>query len=271
VREAVQKGLSRPVLWVDDPELAVCQGAALYGAQAQEVSPAVTVRPGPGTPRAVEQQAGPRTRVVDALGRGDHFTLTEALHAAGAGDQILVRPGLYMEGVVIDKPVEVIGEGELGQAVIEAAGRSTVVFKASAGRIANLTLRQVGDGKWLCVEIAQGRLELEDCDIMSEGDDCVGIHGPADPYLRRNRIHGKKGGVYVHDNGGEPWRTTTFLAILTRAWGSRRVPTPLCAATASTTEREIKILVDIKNRRPIQFAIPGACLTAFPPCFSTGP
>jgi len=52
----------------------------------------------------------PPTLVVDALHRGDHSTLTAALSAAGPGHRILIRPGLYQEGVVIDKPVEIIGE-----------------------------------------------------------------------------------------------------------------------------------------------------------------
>jgi TIR domain len=62
----------------------------------------------------------PRTRIVDALHRGDHTTLTDALKAAEPGDRILMRPGLYREGVGIDKPVEIIGDGEPDEVVIEA-------------------------------------------------------------------------------------------------------------------------------------------------------
>lgn len=144
----------------------------------------------------------PFTRIVDALYRGDHATLTEALEAAKPGDRILVRPGLYKEGVVIDKPVEIVGDGELGEVVVEASGKNVVLFQANMGRIANLTLRQTGGGDWFCVRIGQGRLDLEACDITSQSLACVAIHGGADPRLRRNRIHdGKTGGVYVYDNG----------------------------------------------------------------------
>lgn len=45
----------------------------------------------------------PPTRVVDAFFRGDHATLSEALNVYKPGDRILVRPGLYQEGIVIDK------------------------------------------------------------------------------------------------------------------------------------------------------------------------
>jgi len=144
----------------------------------------------------------PPTRVVDALHRGDHPTLTDALKMAKPGDRILVRPGLYREGLVIDKPVEIIGDGEAGEVVIEATGKDAVLFRASMGRIANLTLRQAGGGNWYGIDIGQGRLDIEGCDISSQSLACIAIHGGADPRLRRNRIHnGKSGGVFVHENG----------------------------------------------------------------------
>ena len=69
------------------------------------------------------------------------------------------------------------------------------------GRVANVTLRQLG-GAFFGVDIAQGRLDLEDCDITSRGLSCVAIHGGADPRLRRNRIHdGKQAGVFVYEEG----------------------------------------------------------------------
>ena len=143
----------------------------------------------------------PATHVVDAMNRGDYSNLTGALKAANPGDRILVRPGLYREGIVIDKPVEIIGDGRLDEVVVEASGSDVVLFQASMGRIANLTLRQVGSA-WSCIDIAQGRLDVEGCDISSRGLACVAIHSGADPRLRRNRIHdGKQGGVFVYEDG----------------------------------------------------------------------
>jgi F-box protein 11 len=139
--------------------------------------------------------------VVDALYRGDHTTVIEALKAARPGDRILVRPGLYKEAIIIDKPVEIVGDGELGEVVIEASGK-LLLFKASMGRVSNLTLRQIGGSDGYCVDIAQGRLDLEGCDITSQGLSGVAIHDGADPRLRRNRIHdSKQAGVYVYQNG----------------------------------------------------------------------
>jgi F-box protein 11 len=144
----------------------------------------------------------PPTIIVDPFHRGDFPTITEAIAHAKAGDKILVRPGLYPEGLVIDKPLEIIGDGDPGEVVIQASGKHAVLFKTTMGRISNLTLRQMGGEKWYCVDIAQGRLELEGCDITGQSLSCVAIHGGADPRLRRNRIHdGKASGVFVYENG----------------------------------------------------------------------
>ena len=144
----------------------------------------------------------PPTHVVDAMGQGEFLTIGEAVKKASPGDRILVRPGLYQEGLVMDKPLEIIGEGDLGDVVIQATGQDALLFKTTMGRVANLTLKQMGDGDWYGVDIAQGRLELEGCDITSQSLACVAIHDGADSRLRRNRIHdGKQSGVFVYDNG----------------------------------------------------------------------
>jgi F-box protein 11 len=139
---------------------------------------------------------------VDALHRGDYSNLTGALQAAKPGHRIVVRPGPYREGITIDKAVEIIGDGEPGEIVIEATGKPVILFQANMGRVVNLTVRQKGGGEWYGVDISQGRLDLEGCDITSTSFGCVAIHGGADPRLRGNRIHdGKQAGVFVYDSG----------------------------------------------------------------------
>jgi F-box protein 11 len=137
------------------------------------------------------------------MGRGDHTTISEAIRAASPGDRILVRPGLYQEGLVLNKPLEIIGDGARADIVVQATGADTLSFQTTMGRVAHLTLRQMGGGDWYCVDISQGRLIiLEDCDITSQSLACVAIRGGADPRLLLNRIHdGKRGGIYVYDNG----------------------------------------------------------------------
>jgi F-box protein 11 len=141
----------------------------------------------------------PPTVFVDAWHQGDYATITEALKAVKAGTRILVRPGWYNEGIVIDKPIEIIGDGNREEIVIESSGKSTIIFQANNGRIANLTMRQVGKNILYCVNIVQGRLELVACDISSQGLACVAILSGADSCLRGNRIHDATGaGVVVN-------------------------------------------------------------------------
>lgn len=156
---------------------------------------------GEATPKSIARTEPP-TRVVDQMHRGDHTTITDAIKAARPGDRILIRPGLYKEGLVMDKPVEIMGDGDMSEVIIEAKGKNALLFNTAMGRVSNLTMRQTGGGKYFGVDIAQGRLEMEGCGITSESLACVGIHGSADPRLRRNRIHdGKGAGVLIYENG----------------------------------------------------------------------
>jgi parallel beta-helix repeat protein len=154
-------------------------------------------------PERVIAKTEPPTHVVDAYQRGDFATVGAAIKASRPGDRILVRPGLYEEAVIVDKPLEILGDGPLRDIEIRARGADALQFKANIGRVANLTFRQAGGaGIWFGLDITQGRLDLEGCDISSQTGTCVGIHDGADPRLRRNQIHdGKQNGVFVYDDG----------------------------------------------------------------------
>jgi F-box protein 11 len=156
-----------------------------------------------GSTARVTAKTEPPTHVVDLWQRGDFTSVSEAIEAARPGDRIVIRPGLYQENLVVDKPLEILGDGPLEEIVIRARDANALLFRASIGRVANLTLRQAGgDGGWCGVDITQGRLDLEGCDISSRGVAGVAIRNGADPRLRRNRIHdGKESGVLVQDDG----------------------------------------------------------------------
>ncbi len=178
----------------------VAQGTNPIGTQINNYYTAPTIGSKPKS--ALKVKAGQPTAIVDQRNQGDYTTITEALKAVESGTLILVRPGLYKEGIVIDKPVEIIGSGNRDEIVIEASGKHTVLFQTNMGRLANLTLRQAGGGNWYTVDIAHGRLKIEDCDISSQSRSCVAIYSSAAPCLLRNRIHdGQTGGVIVYENG----------------------------------------------------------------------
>ena len=174
------------------------------GRPAGAMAPAMPGEPArAGGEGRVTARTEPPVHVVDAMHRGDFPTVGAAISAARPGDRILVRPGLYEEGLMVDKPLEILGDGPVDDIVIRARDSNALLFRASMGRVANLTLRQAsGQGDWFGVNITQGRLDLEGCDISSQSLACVAIRNGADPRLRRNQIHdGKDCGVYVFDGG----------------------------------------------------------------------
>jgi F-box protein 11 len=175
---------------------------ARASAETQPAAPPVKESSEQITQRPSAKNEPPTCTVNQMPRRGDFTTISEAIEKSEPGTIIIVQPGFYQEGLVIDKPLEIIGEGEPGEVVVQASGKNVIKFKTTMGRVTNLTLRQAGGGEWYAVDIAQGRLELEDCDITSQSRACVAIHNGADPRLRRNRIHdGKASGVLVYENG----------------------------------------------------------------------
>lgn len=58
--------------------------------------------------------------VVDQSGGGDYTTITEAVAAASDGDEIHVRPGTYVEAVIIEKDITLRGDGPIEDIVITA-------------------------------------------------------------------------------------------------------------------------------------------------------
>jgi parallel beta-helix repeat protein len=141
-------------------------------------------------------------RVVDAYQEGAYSTIGEAIAAASAGERILVRPGLYRESLVFDKPLVLIGDGPRRDIEVQSRDGSVLQILATMGRVANLTLRQVGaEGDWFGVDIGRGDVDLEDCDISSESLGCVVIRNGANPRVHNNRLHDAKTGIIVLRGG----------------------------------------------------------------------
>jgi len=189
--------------------LGAVSGAELEAIERGRPKPAPTAPAVPVAPRAKRRPVVPRPSsgiVVSAAGDGDYPSLGEALRAAAPGAHILVRPGLYREGLVIDRPVEIIGQGAREEIVIAQADASCIRMRTGEATVRGLTLRgEAGGGRggegFFAVDIPQGRLTLEDCEITSDSLSCIGIHNDlTDPIIRRCRIHtSADSGVYFFD------------------------------------------------------------------------
>jgi len=132
---------------------------------------------------------------------GAYQTISAAIRQAKAGSRIIVRNGIYHDSVVIDKKVEIVGEGEV---VIESEA-VCILMQTDYAEVRNLMLRGLArkDGaECFGVDVPQGKLVLEHCDIVSNSRSGVAIHGKdTQATLHNCKIHhSKRSGVAVYDN-----------------------------------------------------------------------
>lgn len=176
---------------ISDDELKAVEG--------EEEVPAPVTRKAPAVAPADASSV-----VASAAGDGDYVSIAEALAGVAPGGRVLVRPGVYEEAILIDKRVNIVGDGPREKIVIKSAVGSCLKSSADAARVAGLSLRAtagaVGQAHF-AVDVLRGELVLEDCDISSETISCVAAHGPeAAPHLKRCRIHDSPdSGLYFFD------------------------------------------------------------------------
>jgi F-box protein 11 len=157
--------------------------------------PPVIEPPGPPT-------STPMTVVVDAYGRGDYDDLALAVEAAAPGTRLTIRPGTYEGAVSVGKQLELVGDGLREEIILEASGTSVLIWTAKAGSVENVTIRQLGDGQWDAIDVADGEVEIHACDITSWGRAGVAIHSSR-ATLEGCHVHDcRQGpGVFISENG----------------------------------------------------------------------
>ena len=172
-----------------------------------------TTAPIPPTPQTSTQQNRAQTTnvnlaqsiVVSAKG-GDFSTIQDALKNSATGAKIFIRPGIYRESILLDKNVEIIGDGgAVADIVVESDNSSCILMETDRATMRNLTLRGSGAkfGKaFFAVDVPRGELTLDNCDISSDSLSCIAIHGSwAKPIIRNCLIHDSAdSGVYIFDN-----------------------------------------------------------------------
>jgi len=166
-------------------------------------APVTQASPHPLVPFAVRKL---NTRVVATDGTGQYRTLAEAFRNVPDDTRVLVRPGVYRENLVLDRRVELVGDGPTVDIIIESTNATCIRLTANHGTLRGLTLRSLSRSpgtKCFGVDISGGTWLLEDCDIVSDSLACLVVRGAsADPIVRRCQIHdGNGSGVFVHGNG----------------------------------------------------------------------
>ncbi|MCA1638645.1 MAG: right-handed parallel beta-helix repeat-containing protein [Acidobacteria bacterium] len=142
-------------------------------------------------------------KIVD--GNGDFTTIGEALRSAAPNTRLIIRPGLYNESIVIDKNMEIVGDGEPQEIVIVSANASCIQMQTEKVFVHGLTLRGSGaryGRAFFAIDVPRGELILENCDVVSDSLSCVAVHGVnANPFIKNCRIHdGADSGIYFFDN-----------------------------------------------------------------------
>ncbi len=163
--------------------------------------------PPPTVPTPPNGAAGPvrqpPTVVVSPTDETQYRTVGDAIRDVEPGTRIVVRPGVYKESLVVDKRLELIGDGPREQIIIE--GTPCLRLQTDWARVQNLSLRAVAAGgrRAHAVSIAHGQPILERCEIRSDALACVAVQGPtANPVLLRCTIRdGKSAGILVLDDG----------------------------------------------------------------------
>ena len=157
------------------------------------------------------KSATPNAVIVAQKGGGQFKSIGEALRAVQLA--CILVPRSYSENLIIVKPV---GSSpirmEHGGVTIQSVNSSSITMRTTHAVVRGFTIRhRVGfmgrlfnllfRSKPPAVDVPQGELVLEYCDIVSNSGAGIAIHGAtANPMIRNTRIHdGHSNGVWVYD------------------------------------------------------------------------
>lgn len=187
------------------------------------------------TAAAAPEEPVKKTYVVDKNGTGDFETIQAGVDQASDGDTLIIYPGIYTEEVmVMDKELNLIGTNrDLCVIQCDATSYMHMPLTIGAGKVSNLTIYGMSDKQaqkpglddaayddmffldWqkgypgYAVHIDQNALykhslSFENCRIVSENSNCVGIGGRGESSITFENcemISLRGGGcIFLHDS-----------------------------------------------------------------------
>lgn len=146
----------------------------------------------------------PRVVTVAEHGDADHLGIAEAIAAVPPGSTVYVRPGHYVDPVVIDRQVQLVGQPDGDQEVVlEVAESPALSIDADRARVSGLSVVCTAERDAVCIEVTGGRPIVEECAVSArdhEGSIGISVRGPdADPVVRGCRATGVETGVRASD------------------------------------------------------------------------
>lgn len=138
--------------------------------------------------------------------RGAHYnSINQAIRSAQPGARISVQPGVYRESLIVDKPIQIMGDGPVEKIIIESQDSPCLIIRAREGEVRGLSLHcyvEENHANYPAIDIGYGQMLLQECDVVSNSSVCISIHGPdVAPTIRQCRIHdGSNYGIWLWDN-----------------------------------------------------------------------
>ena len=136
--------------------------------------------------------------VVGKGGKGQCMSVRVALRQAEPGSRILVLPGVYRESLVVDKAVEIVGQGDPGAVVIESAKGPCLSLQAAGIRLGNLQLATLAGEPGPALEALAGPALLEACDLAAQLGAAVSLGGAGVELTLRDCTLRSAGATTIH-------------------------------------------------------------------------
>ncbi|MBI3131558.1 MAG: protein kinase [Acidobacteria bacterium] len=127
-------------------------------------------------PSAGEPDDGPDTDRLLRVGKGDArwLSLRVALRQAPDGARVMVKPGTYMEALVVERSITLVAMGGPGSVTVDGGQNPAVILKAGTLRLEGFNLRSIG-----AMPLLQegGDLELLDTQVTTGLEAGIEAHG----------------------------------------------------------------------------------------------
>ena len=125
------------------------------------------------------------TLFVGGVGPGNYTTIQDAIDAAGPGDTVYVYGGMYLENVLVDNPLSLIGEG-MNTTRIDSGGWGSVMRVTSDWvNVSGFTLTNAGTGIF---DVGLDLDNAHNCRIVNNNVSSNKIHGIFLSYSDNNTI-----------------------------------------------------------------------------------
>jgi F-box protein 11 len=149
---------------------------------------------------------------VSSDGTSEFSTISEAISKAPSNSRILVSEGVYNEAIVIEKPLEIIADGEPDKVTINSFGKPAVLIKTNSALVRGFTVRGYDDNApfdpldftrdWTFygIHIQTGDAIVENCRVWTDSKFSLVISGEnANPTIRGCHIEGQSKAVCFVD------------------------------------------------------------------------